>query len=209
MAKQRQKIVARPWVYYIVRALFAPLFLLVFHPKYIGMKNIPKKGAFVLATNHKTALDQFIISARINRTLHFLAAEKLFKKNKVLTFLLINAGVIQVERFNRKRNSALKYAVDYLKLGSAIQVHPEGTRNRAEKRIDLLLPFKPGAVVMAQRTGAPLIPAAIIGNPNIIGKRIIYVVGEPIDVMGLSVETGVEKLRETIRKLLIKYGEKI
>jgi 1-acyl-sn-glycerol-3-phosphate acyltransferase len=189
--------------------LFAPLFLLVFHPKYIGMKNIPRKGAFILTSNHKTSLDQFIISARVNRTLHYLAAEKLFKKNKLLTFLLVNAGVVQVERFNKERNSALQYAIKYLERGCAVQVHPEGTRNRAEKRKQLLLPFKRGAVVMAQRTGAPLIPSAIIGDPNIIGKRVIYVVGEPIDVAGLSVEAGTEKLRQAIKKLLVKYGEKV
>ena len=209
MAKQRQKIVVRPWVYYVVRVLFAPLFLLVFHPKYIGMKNIPKKGAFILTNNHKTAMDQFIISARINRTLHYLAAEKLFRKNKLLTYLLVHAGVIQVDRFNKEHNSALQYAIKYLERGCAVQVNPEGTRNRAEKRQEILLPFKPGAVVMAQRTGAPLIPAAIIGDPNIIDKRVIYVVGEPINVSGMSVEEGTEKLHRTIEKLLVKYGEKV
>lgn len=209
MAKQRQKIVERPWVYWIVRVLFAWLFLLLFHPKYIGMKNIPKKGAFVLANNHKTMMDQFIISARINRTLHYLVAEKTFKKNKLLTFLLIYAGTIQVDRFNKERNSALHYAIKYLEKGHAVQVNPEGTRNRGEKRKELLLPFKPGAVVMAQRTGAALIPSAIIGDPNIIGKRVIYAVGEPIDVTNMSVEAGTEKLRTAIRKLLVKYGEKI
>ena len=209
MAKQRQKIVARPWVYYVVRVLFAPLFLLIFHPKYIGMKNIPKKGAFILANNHKTILDQFIISARVNRALHYLAAEKLFKKAKWFSWLLVHAGVIQVDRFNKEHNSALHYAIEYLRRGCAVQVHPEGHRNRAERRKDLLLPFKPGAVVMAQRTGVPLIPAAIVGKPNIIGKRVIYVVGEPVDVRGLSVEAGVDKLSGSIRKLLIKYGEKV
>ena len=209
MDKQRQKIVVRPWVYYVMRVLFAPLFLLIFHPKYIGLKNIPKKGAFILANNHKTSLDQFIISARINRTLHYLAKTELFQKNKFLAFLLVHAGVVEVDRFNKDHNSALHYALEYLKRGYAVQVNPEGTRNRGEKRKDILLPFKPGAVVMAQRTGAPLIPAAIVGDPNIIGKRLTYAVGEPIDVSDLSVEKGVEKLYQAIRKLLVKYGEKI
>jgi 1-acyl-sn-glycerol-3-phosphate acyltransferase len=216
MAKQRQKLVTRPWVYYVVRILFAPLFLLLFHPKYIGMKNIPKRGAFIFANNHKTALDQFIISARVNRTLHYLVAEKTYEKKgwggKLLNFLLIYAGTIRVERFNKERNSALQYAVKYLERGYAVQINPEGTRNRGEKRQDVVLPrdqWKVGAVIASQRTGAPLIPAAIVGDPNIIGKRVILVIGKSLDVSNVSVDKGVDMLYNAIKKLLIKYGEKI
>jgi 1-acyl-sn-glycerol-3-phosphate acyltransferase len=67
---------------------------------------------------------------------------------------------------------------------------PEGTRSRD----GAMLPFKKGAFVLALQLGIPIIPVAVIGGRQVMGKgslkirsgRMKVIVGEPIPVEGLE-----------------------
>ena len=82
-----------------------------------------------------------------------------------------------------------------------MNVSPEAGRNYTK---ELLLPFKPGAVVMASRAGCPVIPYSITGDYKFRSRNLTICFGRPISVEGLSVEEANEKLYREVGKLLVK-----
>lgn len=147
-------------LYTILSPLAVGLFFIIFLPRVKGRGNIPQNGAAVLAGNHLTLLDCFLVMAGTKRCIHFLAKAELFKF-KFTNWFFKSAGLIPVFR-NGKDKKALQDAVEYLNNGALVGVFPEGTVNKDHKAT--VLPFKIGAVKMAQITNMPIIPFTIKGR---------------------------------------------
>ena len=112
-------------------------------------------------------------------------------------------GCIPVNRQIHDSN-AKEAAIEVLKNGGAIGLFPEGTRNKTK---EFLLPFKFGAVSMAQKTNATLVPFGIAGDYIKGGKNLVITFGEPFKVAKEeSLEEANEKLRNEVGNL-IKKGE--
>ena len=95
------------------------------------------------------------------------------------------------------KKKAEQEALKYLESGSAIGLFPEGTRNRTS---ELLLPFKYGAVSLAFKTDAYIVPAGITGKYKFRGKiKVKY--GKPFKVSN-DLESANVKLKEEITKLI-------
>lgn len=159
--------------------LFSPivsvLFYIIFLPKIKGKGNIPKKNGAVIAGNHKTNFDCFMVILSTRRCVHFLAKAELFKLS-FFNWFFRNSGLIPVYR-NGKDKKALETAIERLKKGELVGVFPEGRLNKASK--NALLPFKIGAVKMAKETGCPIIPFTINGRYIPFAHSIEIVFGEP------------------------------
>ena len=159
--------------------LFSPivsvLFYVIFLPKVKGKENIPKKNGAVIAGNHKTNFDCFMVILSTRRCVHFLAKAELFKLS-LFNWFFSNAGLIPVYR-NGKDKKALETAIDRLENGELVGVFPEGRLNKSSR--NSLLPFKIGAVKMAKETGCPIIPFAINGKYIPFAHSIEIVFGEP------------------------------
>jgi 1-acyl-sn-glycerol-3-phosphate acyltransferase len=144
--------------------LFSPivsmLFYIIFLPKVKGKENIPKKKGAILAGNHKSNLDCFMVILSTRRSVHFLAKAELFKLS-FLNWFFRNSGLIPVYR-NGKDKKALEAAIEYLENNKLVGVFPEGRLNK--KLRTTVLPFKIGAVKMAKETGKPIIPFTIKGR---------------------------------------------
>ena len=165
-------------------------------PTYEGLENIPKDGAYILAGNHIHLLDPGPIMSITNRHIHFLAKTSLFKFPQSLIFN--NMGLIPVNRDNKDRD-AYEKAIGYLNNGEIIGIYPEGTRERGRG----LLPFKTGAVRMANETNVPIIPFATIGRYRPFKKGLIIRFGKPYIVKD-DIDKANQELREMIRILLEK-----
>ena len=165
-------------------------------PKYEGLENIPKDGAYILAGNHIHLLDPGPIMSVTNRHIHFLAKTSLFKFPQSLIFS--HMGLIPVNRDNKDRD-AYEKAIEYLNNGEVIGIYPEGTRERGRG----LLPFKTGAVRMAYETNTPIIPFATIGKYRPFKKGLIVRFGKPY-VVKKDIDEANDELREIIRRLLEK-----
>lgn len=163
-------------------------------PKYEGLENIPKTGAFIFAGNHIHLLDPGPIMSTTNRCVHFLAKVSLFKFPQSLIFK--HMGIIPVYRDGKDRN-AYEKAIEYLNNGEIIGIYPEGTRERGRG----LLPFKTGAVRMAYETNTPIIPFATIGEYRPFRKGLVIKFGKPYKPKK-NIEKSNEELREIIRRLL-------
>lgn len=132
----------------------------------LGRGNIPKNGAVIFAGNHKSNLDCILIASCLWRQVHFMAKDELFHGGFRYFFRAL--GTIPVNRRIRDA-SALSEARAILDKGGVIGIFPEGRFNKTEETV---LPFKPGAARMAARSRAMIVPFAIKGDYNIIGRRV-------------------------------------
>lgn len=123
-----------------------------------GKQRVPPTGPLIVAANHVNFMDPLVLESQIGRLM------VLFAKAEVMGWPFVgwlarHFLVIPVQR-GEADPDAFKAALRALKQGAALYVAPEGTRNRDGR----LRPGKPGAVVMALRTGAPVLPVGIWGQ---------------------------------------------
>ena len=97
---------------------------------------------------------------------------------------------------------ATKQALDILKSGGAIGLFPEGTRNKTKDK--LLLPFKFGAVSMASKTNATIVPFGITGDYKFRSKNLTIKYGKPFKVENMTLEEANNKLFEEVKNLITK-----
>ncbi|MBA2442909.1 MAG: 1-acyl-sn-glycerol-3-phosphate acyltransferase [Rubrobacter sp.] len=129
-----------------------------------GAENVPASGALVVASNHRRYLDPVFISMAVPRRLQWMGKKELFVPPLDRFFYLI--GSFPVDRKGGGR-AALRTALEYLSQGAALGIFPEGTRRRA---YDPEEAPKSGAVMLAVRSGAPMIPVYIGEVPGPLGR---------------------------------------
>ena len=164
-------------LYKILRPL-DKMFMKLYRVKYIGLENIPKTDAVILAGNHTSNLDALLLMSSTKRTIHFLAKIELFKGIKKYFFQ--NLGIIPVDR-SKKNPQAIEKSNEYLKQGKIIGIFPEGTINRTK---DIIMPFKKGAVRIADTNNTHIVPFSITGKYKILRKNIKICFGKPYKVTG-------------------------
>jgi glycerol-3-phosphate dehydrogenase (NAD(P)+) len=158
-ARARQKGV-NPLIYWIVRGVLQPFFHLYFRLSRIGREHIPD-GPVILASNHRSFLDPFIIATLARRPLYYVAKEELFR-NRFNGWLLNNLGAFPVRR-GQSDEDMIETAKEILARGDAVLIFPEGTRIRP----GALGRPRRGVGRLALETGAPVVPIAIIGTEAI------------------------------------------
>ena len=195
---------AKPLLYIVLRPVFTAIFKYWFHPTYVNIDRIPKEGAVVLAGNHKHALDPIFVDSCTKRVVHTLAKKELHDGPFGWFFRAV--GTIPVDLEAKKNHDALESAVEYLNMGMAVNVSPEAERNYTSQTV---LPFKPGAVVMAGRTHCTVVPYSITGDYRFQSRNLTIYFGRPISVDGLTVEEANDKLRKTVAKLILKNKDRV
>jgi glycerol-3-phosphate dehydrogenase (NAD(P)+) len=147
-----------PLFYWIVRAVLQPFFHVYFRMSRIGREHIPQDGPVILAANHRSFLDPFVIGTLVRRPVYFVAKQELFSK-PWQAWLLNALGAFPIDRGNADAD-AMETARRILERGDALVIFPEGKRIRPG---GLARP-KRGFARLALETGAPVVPVAIIGT---------------------------------------------
>jgi len=136
-----------------------------------GWEHIPKDGPVILAVNHMSHADPFIVARYVyesGRWPQFLAKESLFKL-PVAGKILYWVRQIPVRRGTIDASRALDAAVEAVKKDGTVVIYPEGTTS---KEPDLWpMRGKTGAARLALLTGAPVIPVAMWGPEKIFDPR--------------------------------------
>src|SRR5882762_10607726 len=69
-----------PLVYWPVRAILQPFFHLYFRMSRIGREHVPESGPVIIAANHRSFLDPFVIGTMTRRPMYYVAKEELFRR---------------------------------------------------------------------------------------------------------------------------------
>jgi cytidylate kinase len=150
---------------------------------------IPREGPFLLIANHASNADPVVVGAfippRIGRRLNWLGKREVFE-TPVLGWLARHGGIHAVER-SAVDLEAFRLAQRILAAGHPLAVFPEGTRSPD----GALREVKDGLALLAQRTGVPIVPVAIVDSDRVwpkgrrlprIGGRIVVRVGSPFSL---------------------------
>jgi glycerol-3-phosphate dehydrogenase (NAD(P)+) len=148
-------------IYLIVRALFQPFFHVYFRMARIGREHIPAEGPVIIAANHRSFLDPFVIGTMARRPMYYVAKEELFRK-RWMGWILNALGAFPVKRGMGDEDS-IATAKAILARGEIVLIFPEGTRTRPGS----LGKPKRGVGRLALETGAPVVPVAVIGTEDV------------------------------------------
>ncbi len=169
----------------------------LYRVKFVGEKQLPKEGAYILCPNHRSAIDIPISGTYSKgRWVYFMAKKELFEK-PFSRFCMNVLDAFPIDRGNGDIGS-IKKALGYLKNGQVFCIFPQGTREKDGE----VLPAQKGVALIAAKSEAPIIPMYITGTIKPFRKITVYV-GKPFD-LGLrrrvkySRETYEEKSQEVI-----------
>ncbi|ADG82443.1 lysophospholipid acyltransferase family protein [Thermincola potens] len=140
--------------------------------KIIGRENQVPSGPVIVVSNHVSNWDPLALGTALTRQVHFMAKDELFR-NFLLAWLLRKLGVIPVKR-GRTAKSAIVESLKVLKKGEVLGIFPEGTRNLTGE----ILKPNAGAVMLALRARAPILPVALSGTREF--RKMKAIIGKPI-----------------------------
>ena len=181
------------------RTVLGPIFKFYYNPKIYNAEVIPKEGPIIIAGNHKHLMDQCSVIISTKRVVHYMAKKEYFDSKKTKWFFSA-AGCIPVDRSIHDDN-AKSTALEVLENNGAIGIFPEGTRNKTK---EFLLPFKFGAVSMAKKTNATIVPFGVRGDYKFRSKNLQVHFGTPFKVGDMSLEEANKKLEKEIGNLMRK-----
>ncbi|MCY0958249.1 lysophospholipid acyltransferase family protein [Streptomyces sp. H27-H5] len=192
--------------YHLLKHVFlGPLLRLLFRPRIEGLENIPAEGAAIIAGNHLSFSDHFLMPAILKRRITFLAKAEYFTgpglKGRLIAAFFRSAGQIPVDRSGKDAGqAALREGLGVLAKGELLGIYPEGTRSHDGR----LYKGKVGVAAMALGAGVPVVPCAMVGTfeiqppgqkiPKI--RRVTIRFGEPME---FSRYAGLESERAVLR----------
>ncbi len=193
--------------YWLVKAVLGPVLRMLFRPTVRGAERLPATGGAILAGNHTTFLDNFIIPLVVPRRVTFLAKSDYFTgrglKGRLQAMFFTGVGMIPLDRSGGPASqAALRTGLQVLQDGELLGLYPEGTRSPDGR----LYRGKTGVARMALEAGVPVVPVGLVGMFAIqpagrtiprIGKVEVRV-GRPLD---FSRYAGMEDDRFVLRSI--------
>ncbi len=150
-----------PLLYWTLRGILVPFFLIYFRMQRTGTEHLPRRGPLLLAANHRSFLDPFVIGTLVRRPVYYMAKRELFER-RLTAWLLNGLGAFPVDR-GAGDAEAMDTARAILARGDCVVLFPEGTRVRPGP---LGAPRR-GVGRLALQTGAPVAPVAVIGTEDV------------------------------------------
>ncbi|MFJ3928139.1 lysophospholipid acyltransferase family protein [Streptomyces sp. NPDC090022] len=133
-------------------------------PRVLGAWRVPASGPVILAVNHAHNIDGPMLMGTAPRPLHFLIKKEAFV-GPLGTFLE-GIGQVKVDRTGTDR-TAITRALAVLEAGGALGIFPEGTRGEGD-----FASLRAGLAYFAVRSGAPIVPVAVLGSTERRGRLV-------------------------------------
>ncbi|PJJ71411.1 1-acyl-sn-glycerol-3-phosphate acyltransferase [Diaminobutyricimonas aerilata] len=176
---------------FLARVFLAPLARLLFRPRIVGRRNVPKEGGVLLASNHLSFIDSVVITLVAPRSVSFLAKSSYFDgpglKGAISRAFFTGIGAVPVVRgAGQAAQDALDKGLEILQAGDAFAIYPEGTRSLDGR----LYKGRTGVAWLALTAGVPVVPVALSGTQDIqpVGSkrirfaRVTVEFGVPLDL---------------------------
>ncbi len=193
--------------YWLAKAIIGPLLRIVLRPRVENPERIPLSGRVILAGNHTSFIDNFLLPLVFPRKVTFLAKSDYFTgkgvKGRCQAFFFRNVGQIPIDRAGGAASqAALTTGLQVLKDDGILALFPEGTRSPDGR----LYRGKTGIARMALESGAEVVPVGIIGMFELqpAGRmmpkfgRVTLRIGKPLD---FSRYAGMEDDRFVLRSI--------
>jgi 1-acyl-sn-glycerol-3-phosphate acyltransferase len=179
--------------YFIVWCISRVVYPTYFRWRVYNPERVPMQGPVVLASNHASYLDPTLIGAGLNRAIHYLAREDLFRL-PLMGWVLPSLYVVPVDREGGGAKG-LKTILDRLHTGAAIILFPEGTRTRD----GVIGRARAGIGLTVIKSTCPVVPVRVFGTFEAYGRkmwiprprRIAVKYGKPLDFSELRAEAQV------------------
>ena len=158
--------------------VYGTYYKLAFNLKVEGRENVPKKGFFIVASNHVSAIDPFLVIHAIQRNVAYMAKVELFQ-NKVARFFLDLLGAFAVDRA-KLSVSTIKTVLGLKQTNWVLGIFPQGTRDSDGN----LGNINKGFASFAKTLKCEILPVAITGmtkdQRKIFHGKMKIKIGEPI-----------------------------
>ncbi|OUC98808.1 lysophospholipid acyltransferase family protein [Streptomyces swartbergensis] len=181
-------------------------------PRVLGAWRVPTTGPVILAVNHSHIIDGPMVMGVAPRPTHFLIKKEAFIGP--LDPFLTGIGQVKVDRDTTDR-TAITRALGVLENGGVLGIFPEGTRGEGD-----FASLRAGLAYFAVRSGAPIVPVAVLGSSDKRGRlikelpalrsRVDVVFGEPFeagDGSGRRTRTALDEATGRIQKQLAAHLE--
>jgi 1-acyl-sn-glycerol-3-phosphate acyltransferase len=145
------------------------LFSCVARIRVLGRENADRGGGFLLAANHISHFDPFLISLVVRRKIDWMTMAEFFRPS-ALGFLLRAIDAFPAER-DRADLKTIRTAIERLKSGRVVGLFPEGGIRDGTRSLLEGAPLRPGASTLAQIAGVPVLPCVILGSDRLYSKR--------------------------------------
>jgi 1-acyl-sn-glycerol-3-phosphate acyltransferase len=162
---QRTRTRSPDIVYEIVRVATTLYSWILFRVRGIDPEHVPASGPVILAPNHSSFMDHFLIGASIRRKVQFMAKSQLFKPP--MQFIYTHGGVFPVRRGHRDEETFVT-ALKVLDDGGCVAMYCEGGRSRTGRIGDVA---RPGIGRLALESGAMIVPVAVHGSSRVRNWR--------------------------------------
>ncbi|MDX6480948.1 MAG: 1-acyl-sn-glycerol-3-phosphate acyltransferase [Gaiellaceae bacterium] len=182
---------------FLHRVGFREMLRRLYRIEVVGADRIPADGPVILAANHESIWDPFILGVATPREIHYMAKSELFE-GRLLGKLMRSLNAFPVERGGGDQ-AAMSEAGRLLAGGAVLGIFPQGT-SKPERQIG----WHRGAARLALASGAPLVPIRLIGTRRVpLPTRIRIVVGEPIVVeVGRPTIAAAKSLTEQVEQAI-------
>ncbi|MEV8071226.1 lysophospholipid acyltransferase family protein [Streptomyces sp. NPDC085995] len=184
----------------------------LWRPRVLGAWKVPASGPAILAVNHSHNIDGPMVMGVAPRPVHFLIKKEAFVGP--LGSFLTGIGQLQVDRHTTDR-TAITRALGVLDAGGVLGIFPEGTRGEGD-----FASLRAGLAYFAVRSGAPIVPVAVLGSADRGGtlvkalpplrSRVDVVFGAPFqagDGSGRRTRKALDEATERIQKQLSAHLE--
>ena len=169
-----------------------------------GRENVPKKGPYILAPNHFSLLDPFILHSKHNKPTTYLMAEDLDDLGWKELWLPWLYGVLLVNR-KKLKPSTVRSVQKQIKKKEPLCIFPEGTSVG-----EGLKPLKDGASYFSIKNNIPIIPVALSGTNTVAQKlkkltraKVLIEFGQPIvPSKKISQQETTKKIETALKKML-------
>jgi 1-acyl-sn-glycerol-3-phosphate acyltransferase len=203
--------------YALARWVLGLVFRLLWRPKIVGIDRIPRTGPVIIASNHLSFIDSVVIPLAVPRRVRFLAKAEYFEgtglRGRIISAFFRAVDAVPVQRASRlDAIASLSLAMGVLEAGSAFGIYPEGTRSRDGR----LYCGRTGVGWLAMKSGAPVVPVALIGTDRVqpIGARfprphpVLVRFGQPVDpapwIAEVTASGGAGRARREITDLVME-----
>ncbi len=175
--------------------------------EFIGLENVPATGGIIVATNHMSRIDiPLLFTLPVRPDITALVTDK-YQNYPFFKWFAITAGGIWIDR-TKADFTAFRQAADVIAEGRALGIAPEGTRSD-----NGLLEGKSGTVLLALKTGVPVIPLGISGTDTCNNEwkhlrkpRLTVRIGPALNFAPLERERRDEQLQDYTTELMCQIA---